>query len=108
MAEDVRPGVEVPFADKQRTIYPVSLKQLRKLRAALETVDFNEETGYPSDEAIDGMVKAAQVILEKVDPDFAGNYELVEDTIDIKSFNIMVAAAMGADPNELAEALKTA
>jgi hypothetical protein len=105
MAEDIRPGVEITFFDKKRTIYPVSLRQLRKLRAALESVDFAEESGYPSDEAIDGMVKAAQVILEKVDPELAQNYEAVEDTIDIKSFNQLVAAAMGADPNELAEAL---
>lgn len=108
MSNEVRPGVDIQFEDKTRTIYPVSLKQLRKLRKALEKVNFDAtDDGLPDDETIDGMVQAAQVILEKIDPEFAGNYESVEDIIDIRSFNIMVAAAMGADPNELAGILTT-
>lgn len=99
MGNEVRPGVEISFEDKNRTIYPVSLKQLRKLRTALEDVTFDDESGYPDDKTIDGMVKAAQVILEKIDPELAGNYEQVEELVDIRSFNEMVAAAMGADPN---------
>lgn len=100
MSNEVRPGVEINFEDKVRTVYPVSLRQLRKLRTALENVNFDEETGYPDDDTIDGMVKAAMVILEKIDPELSANYEEVENLVDIRSFNLMVAAAMGADPNE--------
>ena len=100
MSNDVRPGVKVQFEDKEREIFPVSLRQLRKLREALEKVNLDDGNAMPDDETVDGMVKAAQVVLEKIDPELAGNYEKVEDIVDIRAFNEMLSAAMGADPNE--------
>lgn len=101
MSNEVRPGADIQFADKVRTIYPVSLRQLRKLRTAMENVTFDENETLPGDDTIDAMVAAAQIILEKIDPEVAADLETVEDIVDIKSFNLMVAVAMGADPNEL-------
>ena len=107
MSNDVRPGVKIHFEDKERTVYPVSLRQLRKLRAALEKVDFdNADSGMPDEDTVDAMVKAAQIVLEKIDPDLAGNYESVEDIVDIRAFNEMIGAAMGIDPNEQGVAVK--
>jgi len=100
MSNEVRRGVDVEFADKTRTIYPVSLKQLRKLRGAMENINFTDDSPYPDEGTIDAMVKAAQIVLEKVDPELAADYERVEDLVDIKAFNSMLEAAMGADPNE--------
>ena len=45
------------------------------------------------------MVEAAQVILSAIEPEIADDPELVEDLLDIKSFNQLIAAAMGTDPN---------
>ena len=36
---NIRPGVEVSFSDKTRTIYPVSLRQLRKLNAVMKEME---------------------------------------------------------------------
>lgn len=93
---EVRGGVDIPFLDKKRTIYPVSLRQLRKLNKVMGKLQTTED----DDEQIDLMVEAVQIILAKVDPDFVEDKENVEDNIDIKSFNDMVTAAMGTDPNE--------
>lgn len=92
---NIRPGVEVAFADKTRTIYPVSLRQLRKLNTTMKQMEASEN----DDESVDLMVEAACVILAAVEPELAEDPEAVEDLLDVKSFNQMIAAAMGADPN---------
>lgn len=92
---NIRPGVEVAFADKTRTIYPVSLRQLRKLNSVMKQM----EDSINDDESVDLMVQAASIILETIEPEIAGDPELVEDLLDIKSFNQLIAAGMGADPN---------
>jgi hypothetical protein len=92
---NIRPGVDIPFADKTRTIHPVTLRQLRKLNSVMKEM----ENSANDDESVDLMVQAACVILEKTDPEIAADAELVEDLLDIKSFNDMIAAAMGTDPN---------
>jgi hypothetical protein len=98
MAEDIREGVEIAFADKKRVIYPVSLRRLRKLNKVLKTM--NQESTEIGDEDIDNMITAAIVALgEEFDVDSEVDREKVEEIVDIKTFNILISAAMGADPN---------
>jgi len=92
---NIRPGVEIAFSDGPRTIYPVTLRQLRKLNGVMKQM----ETTESDDESVDLMVQAAAIILEKIEPEVAADLDLVEDLLDIKSFNEMIAAAMGTDPN---------
>lgn len=92
---NIRPGVEIAFADKTRTIYPVSLRQLRKLNATMKQMEGSEN----DDESVDLMVEAACIILSAIEPELSENPDEVEDLLDIKSFNQLIAAAMGTDPN---------
>lgn len=92
---NIRPGVEIAFADKTRTIYPVSLRQLRKLNKVMKEMEISED----DDKSVDLMVEAASIILEAIEPEIAADSELVEDLLDIKSFNQLISAAMGTDPN---------
>jgi len=93
---NIRPGVEIAFSDKTRTIYPVSLRQLRKLNKVMKEMEISED----DDRSVDLMVEAASIILEAIEPEIASDADLVEDLLDIKSFNQLIAAAMGTDPNE--------
>jgi len=92
---NIRPGVEIAFADKTRTIYPVSLRQLRKLNKVMKDMELSED----DDKSVDLMVEAASIILEAIEPEIAADPDLVEDLLDIKSFNQLISAAMGTDPN---------
>jgi hydroxylamine reductase (hybrid-cluster protein) len=92
---NIRPGVEIAFSDKTRTIYPVSLRQLRKLNKVMKEMEISED----DDKSVDLMVEAASIILEAIEPEIASDPELVEDLLDIKSFNQLISAAMGTDPN---------
>jgi hypothetical protein len=98
MAEDIREGVEITFADKKRVIYPVSLRNLRKLNKVLKTMGGN--TADIADEDIDSMIGAAIIALgAEFDIDSEVDREKVEEIVDIKTFNLLISAAMGADPN---------
>jgi hypothetical protein len=98
MAEDIREGVEITFADKKRVIHPVSLRRLRKLNKILKNM--NADATELGDEDIDKMIEAAIVALgEEFDLDNEVDREKVENIVDVKTFNILIAAAMGADPN---------
>jgi hypothetical protein len=92
---NIRPGVEIVFSDKVRTIYPVSLRQLRKLNSVMKEMESSEN----DDRSVDLMVEAACIIFEGIEPEIAADPELVEDLLDVKSFNQLITAAMGADPN---------
>lgn len=92
---NIRPGVDIPFADKVRTIYPVSLRQLRKLNETMRQMEVTEN----DDRSVDLMVEAACIILSSIEPELSEDPEAVEDLLDIKAFNQMIAAAMGTDPN---------
>lgn len=112
---EIRKGTKIPFADGvERMVYPISLRGLRKLMAVMKQMDEiqaavvkekaekDEAVGLGdqmSDENIDLMVDAAKIILDYVDPEAAQTREDVEDLVDIRNFNELVAAAMGADPN---------
>ena len=98
MAEDIREGVEIVFSDKKRVIYPVSLRRLRKLNKVLKRMD--TETANIGDEEIDNMIDAAIIAIgDEFDPESEVDREKVEDIVDVKTFNILISAAMGADPN---------
>lgn len=92
---NIRPGVEVKFTDGPRTIYPLTLRQLRKINTIMKSMESSEN----DDESVDLMVEAAAIILEKIDPEVVSDPDTLEDILDIKSFNEMIAAAMGTDPN---------
>lgn len=98
MAEDIREGVEIAFADKKRVIYPVSLRRLRKLNKVLKSMEV--DTNNIGDEEIDNMIDAAIIALgDEFDSDSEVDREKVEDIVDVKTFNLLISAAMGADPN---------
>jgi hypothetical protein len=98
MAEDIREGVEIVFSDKKRVIYPVSLRRLRRLNKVLKNMDI--EANHIGDEEIDNMIDAAIIALgDEFDADNEVDREKVEDIVDVKTFNTLISAAMGADPN---------
>jgi len=95
---DIRPGVKIGLGDGSTvTVFPVSLRKVRKLMKAIKGLD--TDTGELTDDAIDKMVEAATIVLSGLHDD-ADDPEKVEDLIDLKSFNQILTAAMGADPNE--------
>jgi hypothetical protein len=99
MAEDIREGVEIVFADKKRVIYPVSLRRLRTLNKVLKNMSV--DTNDIGDEDIDAMIDAAIISLgSEFDIDSEVDREKVEEIVDVKTFNLLVSAAMGADPND--------
>lgn len=100
MANDIRPGTDVVLSDgKKRIVYPISLRQLRKLNKVLKKINFETVTEL-DDKTIDQMVEATAIVLDKIDPELAADRDRLEDVVDIKAFNIIITAAMGADPNE--------
>lgn len=99
MAKVLREGREITFADgESRTIYPLTIRQLRKFMKAVDGLKV--ETDALTDEDIDRMVNAAAIALEKDYPQVASDTDSLEDLLDLKSFNELLSAAMGADPNE--------
>jgi hypothetical protein len=98
MAEDIREGVEIVFADKKRVVYPVSLRRLRKLNKVLKNM--SADATEVGDEDIDAMIDAAIISFgDEFDIESEVDREKVEEIVDIKTFNLLVSAAMGADPN---------
>lgn len=94
---DVRKGREIEFSDGVvRLIKPLSIKQLRKFVKVIDKLgDSATDATQMSDEDIDTMVDAAEIILAKVDPGLAGNRDLLEDTVDLVTFGEMMEVAMG-------------
>lgn len=116
---EVRKGTPIVFGDGvERVVYPISLRGLRKLMVVMKAMDELQAEAQAkaiaekgegaslslgdqmSDANIDLMVDAAEIILGYVDPDAAKTRDDVEDIVDIHSFNTLLSAAMGADPNE--------
>lgn len=95
VSNNVRPGLDIVFADKTRTIYPVSLRQLRKLNAVMKAMEISSD----DEESVDLMVQAASIIIEGIEPELAADLDELESLLDIKSFNQLIAAGMGTDPN---------
>lgn len=98
--KDLREGTEIVFADgKKRTIYPLTIRQLRKFMKVIKKLTVTEQASDIEDRDIELMVEAVSIALEKVDKELSDNKEEIEDVIDIKSFNQILVAAMGTDPN---------
>lgn len=57
------------------------------------------EDGAMTDEDIDKMVESASIALAATDPDLAADRERLEDVLDLKTYTVLMAAAMGNDPN---------
>lgn len=99
---DVRKGKTILFSDDiERTVRPLSIKQLRRFVKVIEKLGDVSNAVTMSDEDIDTMVEAAEIILSKVDSTLANDREKLEDVVDLVTFNEMMNVAMGnASPEE--------
>ena len=96
--KDLYKGVDILFADgKTRTIKPLTIRQLRKFMKVVSEMRTTED--QLSDEDIDKMVQASAIALQKVDPELSEDLDALEDILDLRSFNLIMGAAMGSDPN---------
>ena len=96
--KDLYKGVEIVFADgKARVIKPLTIRQLRKFMKVVSEMKATED--QLSDEDIDRMVQAASIALQKVEPELSEDLDALEDILDLRSFNLIMGAAMGSDPN---------
>ena len=96
---DMYKGTEIVFADgKTREVRPLTIRSLREFMKVANDMKSTDE-GSLSDEDIDKMVEAASIALAKVDPELADDAEALEDILDLKCFSLLMAAAMGNDPN---------
>ena len=97
--KDLREGTKVIFADgQQRTIYPLTIRQMRKFNKVIENIS-TEADAKLDDEQITNMIEAVSIALEKEYEDIAADKDGLEDIVDMKSFNQVLMAAMGVDPN---------
>lgn len=93
---NVRRGKMVLFGDDvERHIKPLSIKQLRKFVTVIEKLGNTASAESMTDEDIDTMAEAAEIILSKVDPNLANDREALEDAVDLVVFNEMMTVAMG-------------
>lgn len=98
---DVRKGVDIVFADNvTRRVHPLTIKSLRKFVKIMEQMSDIEDMTTVSDQDIDTMIEAAAIIMEKVDPELAGDRDRLEDAVDLYSFSQMMSVAMGASSPE--------
>lgn len=97
---DYREGKEIVFADgEKRRIRPLTIRQMRKFMKVVQQLG-DVEGGSMDDVQIDLMMEAISIALEKEYPAVASDRDALEDLIDMKSFNDIMSAAMGTDPNE--------
>jgi hypothetical protein len=98
---DVRKGVEIVFADGlSRTVRPLTIKSLRKFVKVMENMRDIEDFTTISDEDIDQMMKAAAIILEKIDPQLVADEDALEEALDVQCFAQLMSVAMGASSPE--------
>lgn len=96
---DMYKGTDIVFADGVvRTVKPLTIRALRDFMKIANDMKATDE-GALTDEDIDKMVAAAKVALKKVDPELAADDEALEDALDLRSFQELMAVAMGGDPN---------
>ena len=96
---DLYGGTEIVFADgKKRNIKPLTIRKLREFMKIANSMKVPED-GNLSDEDIDQMISAASIALSKTDPELAEDLEALEDALDLRCFQELMAAAMGNDPN---------
>jgi hypothetical protein len=98
---NVRKGETILFADGiERTIFPLTLKSLRKFVKVIDQLGNLEDAISMSDEDIDVMTTAAQIILERVDPALASDRDQIEDVVDVDTFQKLMSVAMGSSSPE--------
>ena len=96
---DMYKGTEIVFADGvKRNVKPLTIRQLREFMKVANNMKTTDEANL-TDEDIDKMVAAAKIALKKVDPELAEDEDALEDALDLRSFQELMAVAMGADPN---------
>lgn len=96
---DLHKGTDIVFADgKVRTIKPLTIRALREFMAIANEMKATDDMNL-NDEDIDRMVTAAKVVLKKVDPELVADDEALEDALDLRCFQELMAVAMGGDPN---------
>jgi S1-C subfamily serine protease len=96
---DMYKGTEILFADgKVRTVRPLTIRLLRDFMKVANNMKTTDEANLTDDD-IDKMVAAAKIALKKVDPELANDDEALEDALDLRSFQELMAVAMGGDPN---------
>lgn len=99
--KDIHEGREIVFADgKKRTVRPLTIRQLRKFMKVANNMKVADD-GSMTDEDIDKMLESASIALMATDPDLASDLDALEDVLDLKSYQGLMAAAMGNDPNLL-------
>lgn len=97
---DYREGKEIVFADgEKRRIRPLTIRQMRKFMKVVQHLG-DVEGGSMDDAQIDLMMEAISIALEKEYPEIASDRDALEDVVDMKSFNDIMSAAMGTDPND--------
>lgn len=117
----IREGRKIVFGDgKEREIFPVSIRNMRKMMKVMGGMDQN--MNEMDNETIDTLLAAVRIVLESVDPklvtasktavekkgvlleegkeDEAEDVEdPLEDVLDISTMQAVLAAGMGTDPN---------
>lgn len=97
---DLHKGYDIVFADGVvRTVKPLTIRSLRDFMKIANSMKTTDDMNL-NDEDIDRMVAAAKVALKKVDPDLVEDEEALEDALDLRCFQELMAVAMGGDPNE--------
>jgi hypothetical protein len=96
--KDLVTGTEVLVGSEKVEIRPLTIRQLRRFVKIVGDLDFTDQTEL-SDEDIDNMIDAAAIALEKAAPELAKDKDNLEDLLDIRTFNAILNAAMGVDPN---------
>lgn len=96
--KDLASGRSIKIGEYNVVVKPLTLKQLRKFVKIVKLLDAEAEE--MTDEDISNMVEAASIALEKASPELAADKEELEEILDIKTFNAVLEAAMGTDPEE--------
>lgn len=97
--KDLVTGVKILIGDTEVEVRPLTIRQLRRFVKIIGGLDFEDQTEL-SDDDIDKMIEAASIALEKAAPELAKDDDKLEDILDIRTFNAILNAAMGVDPNE--------
>jgi hypothetical protein len=97
--KDLTTGTKVSVGEDTIEIRPLTIRQLRRFVKVVGNLNFDNQTDL-SDEDIDNMVEAVSIALEKAAPELAKDSDAIEDSLDIRTFNEILNAAMGVDPNE--------
>lgn len=96
--KDLVTGTAITVGGSTVEIRPLTIRQLRRFVKIVSDLDFEDQTEL-SDDDIDNMIEAASIALEKADPELAKDKDALEDILDIRTFNAILNAAMGVDPN---------